>query len=342
MRKSKIYVALLMSVLLLALSVFSALGTPSPVFPTITVLGDSIASGYGLDDVYDSYATLIAKEKYYNVSNCAVAGHTSSDLLWVVCHDEITRQDLKDSELVIISIGGNDIIELLQNADAMTLRDILINSSQSQAVINTAQTIQEKLLYSCMEIRLLNPDAPIILQTQYNPLYAHADYAQLAPYADKLAPVFTQIISSISAQLPDIYSADIYTAFDNYYKENQSYDIIQQDGIHPSEKGHALIAQVIIQVMEHLEDEGILIRNSRYYYLLGDTNGSGTVNISDATLIQKYLASLVIFNDDIVRLCADADCSGEVDIKDATAIQKHIAGLNPDSSIDTLFPYFPE
>ncbi len=342
MKKSKRLLALLIAVLVLIFSAFSAFSAKEPEGVHLSVLGDSIASGYGLEDIHQSYASVISDEKNYTLSNDAVPGHTTSDLLWVVCHEEVARKGLQKADLVIISIGGNDILQLLGNADMATLLDIISKGVNSQYVKDALQTAKEKLLYSCTEIRSLNPDVPIILQTQYNPLYAHNQYKQFASLADKLVPMFTDLLDYVSQELGNIHTADIYTAFDNYYKENQNYSIIQADGIHPSVEGHALIAQVILKEIDSLEESGLVPKAAEQYYLLGDPDATGTVTISDATLIQKYIARKVVFKDSIIRLCADTDEDGTVTVKDATAIQKHIAGLTPDSKIDTLIPYFPK
>ncbi len=54
--------------------------------------------------------------------------------------------------------------------------------------------------------------------------------------------------------------------------------------------------------------------------LLGDADGSNTVNVLDATQIQKFLADL-ISEDEIVRLAADANKDGKISILDATTVQ---------------------
>ncbi len=73
--------------------------------------------------------------------------------------------------------------------------------------------------------------------------------------------------------------------------------------------------------------------------LLGDVNYDKKLNIKDATLIQKSIASLTeIKNNDISgwdsadpenrpAYIADFNCDGKVNIRDATAIQKAIAGI---------------
>lgn len=342
MKKLRKPLAIFTGVLILVLSVISAFSAQEPPCVYLSVLGDSIASGYGLKDLESSYAAEVSKEKHYSLSNDAVDGHTTTDLLWVVCHDSVAREGLEKADLVAISIGGNDILQLLLNSNTTALLDILSNGAQSQYVKNAVSVATEKLLFSCMEIRSLNPDVPIILQTQYNPLYAHEQYKQFAPLADKLAPAFADVLNYVSEELGNIYIADVYTAFDNYYKETGDYSVIQADGIHPSETGHDLIAQVILPIIDKLESEDIVPIAYETYYLLGDPDASGTVTISDATMIQKYIARIVIFKDRVVRMCADADEDGLVTIKDATAIQKHLAKLTTDSSIDTYIPYITE
>ncbi len=62
-------------------------------------------------------------------------------------------------------------------------------------------------------------------------------------------------------------------------------------------------------------------------HIYGDTNNSGNISISDATLIQKFIAFIV--GEDKISL-ANADCNsdGKVSVKDATCIQKYLAKLN--------------
>ncbi|MEE0957652.1 MAG: dockerin type I domain-containing protein [Ruminococcus sp.] len=62
------------------------------------------------------------------------------------------------------------------------------------------------------------------------------------------------------------------------------------------------------------------------YYLIGDVDGNGTVNINDATAIQKYLAGLLELDETQIK-CADTNADGNVTIGDATMIQKYISGL---------------
>lgn len=59
---------------------------------------------------------------------------------------------------------------------------------------------------------------------------------------------------------------------------------------------------------------------------VGDVNGDGEINISDATQIQKYVAGFGGFTEEQIGWC-DVDFSGDVSIADATLIQKIVAKI---------------
>lgn len=61
-------------------------------------------------------------------------------------------------------------------------------------------------------------------------------------------------------------------------------------------------------------------------YDMGDVNLDGTVNITDATDLQKYLATMIELNE-LQLSFADMNKDGTADISDATAIQRQIAGV---------------
>ena len=60
--------------------------------------------------------------------------------------------------------------------------------------------------------------------------------------------------------------------------------------------------------------------------VIGDADGSGEVNIQDATCVQLYLADL-ISEDDIDLTAANVTGNEELSINDATAIQRFLANL---------------
>ena len=59
-------------------------------------------------------------------------------------------------------------------------------------------------------------------------------------------------------------------------------------------------------------------------YILGDVNGDGVVDATDATLIQRYDAQMLSY---VIPEAADVNGDGEVNILDATLIQRYLAGI---------------
>ncbi len=66
--------------------------------------------------------------------------------------------------------------------------------------------------------------------------------------------------------------------------------------------------------------------------ILGDADGDGSVTISDATMIQKYLAEFDMPENFVLKAC-DADGDGRVTINDVTAIQKYLAEMDAPEGI---------
>ena len=305
-------------------------------------MGDSIATGYGLENIEDSYFYGVSEEKNYHALNYAVNGHKSSDLLSLLKTTAPMRQDISTADILFVSIGGNDLIGLFLGASTSELMDILSKGGDSVYVQTAGKLMSDNLNSIVSEIRSINPECTVIFQTQYNPLYAHPTYKTFADKVDSFAPLFNNLFYNLAEKNENVYVADVYTAFDNYYDTQKSFDIIQSDGIHPSEKGHAIIKDVLLSRIAELEAEGIIpttpVLPDTKHYLLGDCDGNEKVNILDATAIQKALAGLGSF-DEVGTLCADANLDSNVNVKDVTAIQKHLAGLTPDSLIGSFIEY---
>ncbi|MBQ4129733.1 MAG: starch-binding protein [Ruminococcus sp.] len=68
-------------------------------------------------------------------------------------------------------------------------------------------------------------------------------------------------------------------------------------------------------------------------YIIGDADGNGEVNVLDATLIQKFVASLVSTLDE---KAAEVDKDGQVTVIDATAVQRFLAGLGNPYGIESV------
>ena len=75
--------------------------------------------------------------------------------------------------------------------------------------------------------------------------------------------------------------------------------------------------------------QGVVTSFDIHVYAEGDANGDGKLSVADATMIQKYLASMVEF-DDIQKAAAEVTGDGKLSISDATKVQKYLAGIVPE------------
>ena len=262
--------------------------------PVYLALGDSITTGYRLAEDESGFATLVAEANGYELVNAAVNGATSSDLLESLESGEI---DLADAELITITIGGNDMLAALfdylaarwnedeAHADDNTqtgsdITSMLLTGSVDITTITTLigylngfesseqaaaalNTLAQNLTAIITDIRAANPDAVIVVATQYNPYsYFASTYGSLVKLANTIAEMFTLGITAmneviINSSAPLGYTvADVYTAFETAVAEktNPCNPSIGADysidlDFHPNAAGHAIIADTINAVI---------------------------------------------------------------------------------------------
>ncbi|MBR3988397.1 MAG: starch-binding protein [Clostridia bacterium] len=98
----------------------------------------------------------------------------------------------------------------------------------------------------------------------------------------------------------------------------------------------ALPEDAIINDAEGNDASGI---DGDIFGLMGDTDDNDTVNVKDATQIQKFAAKLIELDEASTAL-ADVNLDDKVNVKDATAIQKWVAKFDVEEPINCLV-YIP-
>ena len=252
-------------------------------------LGDSITTGYGLDEA-QSFAEQIAEQEGYTLNDSLASdGATSTDLLEVV-KSEANADTLKNADLITVTIGGNDLMNALyaylaeeynnkQNSDtpitaadvkaslAGTLSEIpqvaMLSFAASKipdfpdsTAANTAlSTFATNFSSIISAIKGNNSSAEIIVVNQYNP-YSRLSTGNLLDLS-ALDSAVQALNTAISSGATAGYTvADVYTAFEeateNPCNASVSLPSINLD-FHPNAAGHSLIASTISAL---LTDEG--------------------------------------------------------------------------------------
>ena len=234
--------------------------------PKMLFLGDSIAAGYGLegytaDDNYHcrSYSNIL-REKYneelrgkcgHTMVNKAVSGATSSDLIGQIQSGQLDS-DLADSDAIVVSIGGNDLLGIMLdlfnsmgisengsfdtgNIDFFTAASMFlsINSDVDKALDQfelNIKTIAEELDR--------RTEGTVYIQTLYDPLEYYSKFKRVTDFSDEKIGRLNEIITENSACGYKVI--DIAADFDG--KADRLTNIADFD-IHPNAKGHEVIAE---------------------------------------------------------------------------------------------------
>jgi lysophospholipase L1-like esterase len=212
---------------------------------SLVALGDSITFGWNLSPTNDrpsdkAFPSLIAEDDY-QVSNLAVGGATSGDLL-ALLKTESYRDALTRADVITLEIGSNDflqgagsIIEKLKYIPGYTptTADMqLIGLITYQYKMNMAAIINE--------IRSVTK-APIILYNIYNP------FNGIDLQASALLAPANMFIKSIDSD-PSIVVADAFSAFAG--KQNV---LILPNDVHPNIYGQKVLANLGLEALDNLE-----------------------------------------------------------------------------------------
>ena len=236
--------------------------------PRILFLGDSIASGYGLegyssDDLYHcrSYANILG-ERYtaelesqcgHTMVNRAVSGDTSDDFIELLKSGELDA-DLADSDAVVVSIGGNDLLDIMLalikklGIDESGLFDsgefdlfsaasafMTMNSDVDKALDHFSDNmavISEELLK--------RTEGRVFIQTLYDPLEYYSDFSMVTEFSDEKIGKLNTIITKNASR--GYMVIDVASDFKGRAGELTR---ISQFDIHPNPAGHEAIAETV-------------------------------------------------------------------------------------------------
>lgn len=234
--------------------------------PTMLILGDSISNGYGVQPD-ERYGDLTANYFCGEYKNLSRDGLTSKGLLNMTEQSNV-KDSCKISDIIVFSIGGNDLIKAVlniasehsknsfQSVSAVasylskmshTELNILINSQFSKEQLAVAfHEFRSNLDDIINNIRSYAPQAEIIILSQYNPMSGDNSLNALDMATEPLFIELNNIINE-SAKMESVHVLDVYS----FFKGNGSiYTKILSADIHPNVLGHQLISDKLIEYIE--------------------------------------------------------------------------------------------
>lgn len=207
-------------------------------------LGDSLATGAGAERGYaERFAEELEEEADEPVrfTNLARNGWTSADLLAAVRDDAGFADALDGAEIVTVNVGGNDLLA----AQAQVLAGRCDGDACLRAAVESFAQNWDAIL-AALDGRVPE-DAQIVALDVYNPfvagLRALGVLERLQPFLDE---VNEHIRASSKKRGLDVVS--VHTAFNGGggARDPVTDGLIASDRLHPSDEGHALIADLLV------------------------------------------------------------------------------------------------
>lgn len=218
-------------------------------------LGDSISSGYGLNEGEQAFPAIVAGTGNLTLDNQAQEGETSATLLAKLKNGALI-QNVQNADVITITIGGNDLMDALYSfltnkyaeyREQSPLPLPEMNKEQikaallsgNQTVLAFASTVvgdfatsteaQQALAVlgtnfaSIMTVlRQINPNVWVVVATQYNPYaYLGKAFGSFNAMAKTLSDTFEIGVQSMNGVITSMSAklgytvADVYSAFAN-------------------------------------------------------------------------------------------------------------------------------
>ncbi len=237
----------------------------------LLALGDSITTGYGLANYsgglpYEckSYINTVAEalglEAGKTYVNSAVDGDTSEDLLSMM---PLLTEDIKSSDLIVVTIGGNDLLQAIPLVAAAvagsnvggleaSVNYLITVAPEKYATLAQNTDFQAKigavlgkyasnLAAIATAIKTNAPEARVILVKQYNPMKNVLGFADFGNFADTM-------IGAINASMDAVAASFGFEVLDAPSVINVNAagltNILDLD-IHPNAKGHIEMAKLL-------------------------------------------------------------------------------------------------
>ena len=279
MRRKFIAAVLVIVMLACCVAVLAACNDDKAVEKTeIVYLGDSIAEGIlgasplGLRHEY-AYANVLGRRNDLTYYNHSVSGHLTKDLRAILENEDLDYDmarglllHVSEADIIHVSILGNDLLQ------SMNMNAVVLEAAQDKYdIINgIAATASENIAVIVDRLKELNPDALIIFQNVYNPLSEKStlvdeptratlsagygiEEGDLRELGSGILDRLNGVLDNYLKDHPDAFViADARSEFDRIFEEDyeRGKGLIYPDYIHPSNEGHAVLADLTQGILE--------------------------------------------------------------------------------------------
>jgi len=199
----------------------------------IVAIGDSLTQGFGDTADNDGYVGRIEdafsdEEQRVSIDNFGKRGNRSDQLLKRIEDDQI-RSSLKEADMILLTIGANDIMKVLKSN--------FMNLNEEPFIAE--RLAYEQRLQEIIAIMLdLSPDAEIYLIGFFNPFEGYFDdIEELDGILTDFNTTGKQLMTK-KQQTHFIPTNDLFQIAD--------VDLLSDDNFHPNATGYTLIAERVL------------------------------------------------------------------------------------------------
>lgn len=199
----------------------------------IVAIGDSLTQGVGDSTDNNGYVGRIEdafsnQDHRVSFDNFGKRGNRSDQLLKRL-EDEEIRASLEEADLILLTIGANDIMKVVKNN--------FMNLNEEPFI--TARLEYEQRLQEIFDIMLeLSPDAEIYLIGFFNPFEGYFDDIE----------ELDRILNNFNATGEELTGMNQQTHFipTNDLFQLKNIDLLADDNFHPNDTGYTLIAERVL------------------------------------------------------------------------------------------------
>ena len=227
---------------------------------TYVAIGDSLTKGVGDSTNQGGFVPLLAQSLTnetgleFKAINYGVSGNTSGQILSRMQEKKEIRKDLKQAQLLTITVGGNDLRKAI-------LED---TSNLNLDRFEKASKTYEKNLKQIIELaRKDNPDLPIYVVGIYNPLYLNfPDLTDLQTLVDQWNQRTEETLSAYKGVYFVPINDLLYKGIDGQSgvteselgKETVTNDALyDEDSFHPNQTGYEIMKEAVLEKIHATE-----------------------------------------------------------------------------------------
>ena len=227
---------------------------------TYVAIGDSLTKGVGDTTNQGGFVPLLAQSLTnesgleFKAINYGVSGNTSGQILSRIREKKEIRKDLKQAQLLTITVGGNDLRKAI-------LED---TSNLDLDRFEKASKAYEKNLKQIIELaRKDNPDLPVYVVGIYNPLYLNfPDLTELQTLVDQWNQRTEETLSAYHGVYFVPINDLLYKGIDGKSgvteselgKETVTNDALyDEDSFHPNNTGYEIMKEAVLEKIHATE-----------------------------------------------------------------------------------------